>query len=52
MPDETDRKFYDVAQSVNAWLITGNIRHYPPDPFVMLPAEFLRLYGEGKLPTL
>ena len=29
MPDEEDRKFYDVAKSSGAFLITGNIKHFP-----------------------
>ena len=41
MPDETDRKFYDVAKACEAILITGNVRHYPKEPFIMTPAEFL-----------
>ena len=35
--DETDRKFYDTAKANNATLITGNIKHYPKQPFVMTP---------------
>jgi putative PIN family toxin of toxin-antitoxin system len=49
MTDETDRKFYDAAQCAGAWLITGNTRHYPAEPFVVPPAEFVRMYGEGGL---
>jgi len=41
LPDETDRIFYDTAKSSEAVLITGNIRHYPEEPFIMTPAEFL-----------
>ncbi|MDR1134952.1 MAG: putative toxin-antitoxin system toxin component, PIN family [Clostridiales Family XIII bacterium] len=39
--DESDRKFYDVAVTCDATLITGNRRHYPDAPFVRTPAEFL-----------
>jgi putative PIN family toxin of toxin-antitoxin system len=42
IPDETDRKFFDVAKACEACLITGNIKHYPKDPLVMTPARFLR----------
>ena len=42
--DETDRKFYEVAKYCNAILISGNLVHYPPDPEIMLPAEFCRKY--------
>ena len=43
MPDETDRKFYDAARNINAYLITGNIKHYPSEPLIMTPALFLTL---------
>jgi len=42
--DESDRKFYDVAKTCNAYLITGNIKHYPTEPFILLPAQFLQLF--------
>ena len=35
MPDESDRIFYDTAKSAGAWLITGNIKHYPFEPFII-----------------
>ena len=41
MPDETDRPFYDVAKHCNATLITGNAKHYPSEPFIYSPTEFL-----------
>ena len=41
--DESDRKFYDVARSCGAILITGNTKHYPKEPFILKPAEFLEL---------
>jgi len=43
LPDEADRKFYDIAKKEGAYLVTGNIRHYPTEPFVVEPADFLRL---------
>jgi putative PIN family toxin of toxin-antitoxin system len=39
--DEYDRIFYDTAKEVNAILVTGNIRHYPNEPWVMTPADFV-----------
>lgn len=40
--DESDKKFYEVAKSCNAKLITGNIRHFPPDDILVIsPADFL-----------
>jgi len=41
MSDETDRIFYDVAKFSDAILITGNMKHYPNEPFIMTPTEFL-----------
>jgi len=41
MPDETDRIFYDTARFGNAILITGNMKHYPNEPFIVTPTEFL-----------
>ena len=39
--DESDRVFYDVAKACNAYLITGNKKHFPNDQFILSPAEFL-----------
>jgi len=39
-----DRKFYDVAKASHACLITGNIRHFPKEPFILTPAGFLKEY--------
>ena len=44
LPDESDRVFYDVAKACNAYLITGNIKHYPDEPFILTPAQFLNLF--------
>jgi putative PIN family toxin of toxin-antitoxin system len=38
--DEMDRIFYDTAKSSNAILITGNIRHFPKEVFLVSPGEF------------
>ena len=44
MPDETDRTFYDTAKASGAMLVTGNIKHYPAEPFIITPVEFLDQY--------
>jgi len=44
MPDEGDRKFYDVAMASSAFLITGNIRHFPVNSLIVTPADFLKMY--------
>jgi putative PIN family toxin of toxin-antitoxin system len=41
LPDESDRKFFDTAKYCEAYLITGNIKHYPKDPQILTPARFL-----------
>ena len=41
MPDEDDRIFYDTAKESGAFLITGNKKHYPDEPFIMTPSDFL-----------
>jgi putative PIN family toxin of toxin-antitoxin system len=40
--DEADRKFFEVAKTAEAVLLTGNSRHFPDDPCVISPADFLR----------
>ena len=40
LPDENDRIFYDTARDTEAILITGNIKHYPNEPFIMTPADY------------
>ena len=46
MQDEDDRKFYDVAKASRAFLITGNIKHFPMEPFIISPADFLKKYAK------
>ncbi|GHS92700.1 hypothetical protein FACS1894139_04530 [Planctomycetales bacterium] len=46
MDDPTDRIFYDTAKYCNAILITGNLKHYPRESFVMNPNDFLRRFNE------
>jgi len=41
LPDETDRKFYDVARAEDAYLVTGNAKHYPIELFIVEPAELV-----------
>ncbi|MCL2504595.1 MAG: putative toxin-antitoxin system toxin component, PIN family [Coriobacteriia bacterium] len=39
--DPNDRVFYDVACAADAWLITGNKKHFPKEDRIVSPAEFL-----------
>lgn len=41
--DESDRKFYEMAKFSNAILVTGNLKHYPEDSYVMSVADFYDL---------
>ena len=42
MPDGDDRIFYDVAKQSESFLVTGNLKHYPQEDFILSPAEFLK----------
>ncbi|GHV85326.1 PIN domain-containing protein [Spirochaetia bacterium] len=39
--DESDRKFFETAKSCGAFLVTGNIKHFPVESWIMTPAEYL-----------
>lgn len=44
LPDMKDLPFYEVVlekRNDNAYLVTGNIRHFPKKPFVVTAREFL-----------
>jgi len=41
VPDETDRIFYDTAKQSESFLVTGNLKHYPQEDFILTPTEFL-----------
>lgn len=43
-PDPKDVVFYEVALSKeNAYLVTGNTKHFPKKPIVVTPAEMLEI---------
>lgn len=43
-PDPNDIVFYEVKISKEgAYLVTGNIRHFPKKPFVVTPREMLEI---------
>ena len=43
-PDPKDIVFYEVAMSKNdAYLVTGNIKHFPKKPFVVTPVEMVKI---------
>lgn len=44
--DMDDLIFYEVAmekRSDDAWLVTGNLKHYPEREFIVTPAEMLQI---------
>lgn len=44
--DESDKKFYEVARFCNAKLITGNLKHFPPEPDILAASDFLGKYSK------
>ena len=57
-PDPKDIVFYEVALSVeDSYLVTGNIKHFPVKPFIVTPAEMVRIlearsYPDGEVPRI
>jgi uncharacterized protein len=39
--DENDKMFYEIAKTCGAYLVTGNVRHFPGEPMIITPQEFL-----------
>ena len=49
-PDPDDVVFYEVKMSVDdAYLVTGNIKHFPKNPKVVTPAEMVVILSEKGL---
>lgn len=51
LPDEKDIIFYEVVMEKredNAYLVTGNIKHFPQREYIVTPAEMLRIIDEKK----
>lgn len=47
--DEDDRVFYEVALSNSeSFLVTGNTKHFPKNPIVVTPLEFLSIIRKSK----
>lgn len=50
LPDIDDLVFYEVVMEKrpdSAYLITGNIRHFPKEPFIVTPSEMLDIIRNG-----
>ena len=49
-PDSDDIVFYEVKMSVDdAVLVTGNVKHFPKEPFVVTPAEMVEILRDRGL---
>ena len=48
-PDPDDAVFYEIALSKeDAYLVTGNVKHFPKTPIVVTPAEMLEICKRGR----
>lgn len=46
LPDEKDVPFYEVvleSGTDDTYLVTGNIKHFPPEMFIVTPARFIEI---------
>lgn len=47
LPDPKDRVFYEVVmeerKDEDAYLVTGNIKHFPKKPFIVTPNELINI---------
>jgi putative PIN family toxin of toxin-antitoxin system len=44
LPDETDKKFYEIYKSGGAdYLVTGNLKHFPGEKHIVAPRDYLRI---------
>lgn len=46
--DESDKKFFEVAKFCDAYIVTGNTKHYPADKCIITVADFYDRYLYGK----
>lgn len=53
LPDPKDRVFYEVVmeqrKTDNAYLTTGNIKHFPQKTFIVTPRQLLDIILEDKI---
>ena len=47
LPDPDDAVFYEIVmesrKEVDAYLVTGNLKHFPEKPFVVTPKEMIEI---------
>ena len=50
LPDPDDAVFYEVVmearKDVDAYLVTGNLKHFPEKSFVVTPKEMMDIINE------
>ena len=50
MPDPDNAVFYEIVmeerKNVDAYLVTGNLKHFPEKPFVVTPAEMIEIINK------
>lgn len=48
LPDSKDRVFYEVVmekrKEEETYLVTGNIKHFPDEPFIVTPRQMLDIF--------
>ncbi|MDR2717505.1 MAG: putative toxin-antitoxin system toxin component, PIN family [Treponema sp.] len=44
--NQDDRIFYDAAVEAKAYLITGNMKHFPKESFITTPVQFLTIIAK------
>ncbi len=51
LPDMKDLPFYEVVMEKrddNAYLVTGNLKHFPTEPFIVTPRQMLDILDRRK----
>ena len=52
LPDPDDVVFYEVAMSrENAYLVTGNLKHFPKNGRIVSPADMMQIIEYGQIRT-
>ena len=50
LPDIKDLPFYLTAlqnQDKDSFLVTGNLKHFPSEPFIVIPRHFINIFNEN-----
>lgn len=51
LPDPKDRVFYEIVmeerKSEDAYLVTGNTKHFPAEPYIVTPRQMLDIIMEN-----